>query len=1083
VKRIYTKAIKLAGQEKYDEALPLLHNLINQNSVIDPYIHSEYVYYTYLNRCVDEARAYYFGPDAHNISIGPLLLGRALVEYYSDNPWRALGEIGFARKHKVDEHLLCYFESKIWAEYDRPQNAIVLLGKCRKATNLRWSVLYDLIELETDNKKLEELSLLCSRMAVEKCSVDTAYRESKCRAYAILWLAERWLQAGRVSKLRRLIKVLEELSSPIGKLCLATLLAELGEYNRAAKLFRSATKRDGWYKNVWRFTDIAKAIEATSEAFPNNLILRCRLTECLALQEKYEDGIEMVQQVLAHDAKHAEANQILLGLLAATERLDEWIEHLFAWTSANPQDEESHRMLFDALHNKDDFVRADKLLRKCRRRWPHSSWPIVRRGLLQKENQGPKPALRSFARAAKLDSKEVCLYIGFAEASAQIGDYGQALEQYDHALDLIPQNRAVCHNLLICARMVKDKVTGYKAFMRFMALGGHKSAKEVSAENVSFVVSFVDDYHENGLFYYYLSLCLLYEKKYDEAFSIIGQAIEVCDDCPDAYVLQGLLYGFTSQLDKAKESFQIAISLDPFHADALNYLGRHLDFEKNYSEAAEFFSKCAELKPDDKEAYNSAVKAAEKAGIASVIKTRLGKNRNAISIKLPETVTTFADEESLGLWNDHQEIIVETAQQLVDNFGDGIHGIAFSVRDSTQTHNDDTSDNSKTTKPDRRDKDTPSDSQEIRKIPSLLVLSDNLNEGQNEQLLFRTQLIEKARSSLPENWNIELLHLQGVWDKCLKNNYSILKEVSGAVHIVDDGSLSRIAALWLHKDRVLAKFEHYVVVYALGGSWIRGQATQESDIDLYIVIDDTDLAKMTRTELKDKLRGVFSEQLQDLQKEKKTNIPFNFQTYILTDFWDGLRDCNPILYTFVRDGVPFYDRGLFAPWKVLLNTGKIRPSPRAIDLYFEEAEKQLRRARENLIDVAQENLYYATVTSTQAILMAVGCPPPAPKELNDIACEILTDRYRLIPRDIFCTLERTIALRKSLEYKRREVPNPDELVGLLSDCAEYVRAIDNARSRAQVIGKINNALSVLPEGEQCLANSEQWLKRFSLAFT
>jgi predicted nucleotidyltransferase len=36
----------------------------------------------------------------------------------------------------------------------------------------------------------------------------------------------------------------------------------------------------------------------------------------------------------------------------------------------------------------------------------------------------------------------------------------------------------------------------------------------------------------------------------------------------------------------------------------------------------------------------------------------------------------------------------------------------------------------------------------------------------------------------------------------------------------------------------------------------RGKATPESDIDVFLVIDDTDVKKMTRGELKEKLRAI-----------------------------------------------------------------------------------------------------------------------------------------------------------------------------------------------------------------------------------
>ena len=55
---------------------------------------------------------------------------------------------------------------------------------------------------------------------------------------------------------------------------------------------------------------------------------------------------------------------------------------------------------------------------------------------------------------------------------------------------------------------------------------------------------------------------------------------------------------------------------------------------------------------------------------------------------------------------------------------------------------------------------------------------------------------------------------------------------------------------------VLKKFEKYIVSYVLAGSLVQGRATKTSDIDVWVVIDDTDVKRMTRAELKDKLRAI-----------------------------------------------------------------------------------------------------------------------------------------------------------------------------------------------------------------------------------
>lgn len=337
---------------------------------------------------------------------------------------------------------------------------------------------------------------------------------------------------------------------------------------------------------------------------------------------------------------------------------------------------------------------------------------------------------------------------------------------------------------------------------------------------------------------------------------------------------------------------------------------------------------------------------------------------------------------------------------------------------------------------------------------------------------------EAVKKGVPAGCRAELLHLQGLWDRCLDSKWSVVEALSEAVHLVDDGTLSRIAAMWLHKTKVLDKFEKYVVTYALGGSWVRGTAKQDSDVDLFIVIDDTDLKRMSRQELKAKLHGIIGEQLRDVLSSKSLKIPFNFQTYLLTDFWDGLRTCNPIFYTFVRDGVPLYDRGLFTPWRLLLKMGKIRPSPAAVEMYYDEGEKQLRRAKDHLRDVGMEDVFYAVVTTVQAALMALMVPPPAPRELAGVAEDLLDKRHGLIDDEHIETIRQAVELRKRLEHDGAALPDHAELQGLMSRAEKLVETLRTIRSRAEALGQITALVSRLPAAHRFYEAPQEWQQVF-----
>ncbi|MEM2916723.1 MAG: nucleotidyltransferase domain-containing protein, partial [Candidatus Woesearchaeota archaeon] len=249
--------------------------------------------------------------------------------------------------------------------------------------------------------------------------------------------------------------------------------------------------------------------------------------------------------------------------------------------------------------------------------------------------------------------------------------------------------------------------------------------------------------------------------------------------------------------------------------------------------------------------------------------------------------------------------------------------------------------------------------------------------------------------------------------------------------------------------RALKKFEKYIVAYVLAGSIVTGRATKESDIDVFIVIDDTDVKKMTRAELKDKLRAIIINMGLDAGDITGIRNKLNIQTYILTDFWDAIREANPVMFTFLRDGVPFFDRGIFMPWKQLLKMGKIKPSPEAIDMYMSTGEQGLDRIKFKFKDIATEDFFWSILTPTQAALMLYGVPPPAPKETCEVLREIFVKKEKLLEEEYVKMLENVIQTRKDIEHGIKKDVTGKELDELLEDSEKYMKRLKKLFSQIE----------------------------------
>lgn len=310
------------------------------------------------------------------------------------------------------------------------------------------------------------------------------------------------------------------------------------------------------------------------------------------------------------------------------------------------------------------------------------------------------------------------------------------------------------------------------------------------------------------------------------------------------------------------------------------------------------------------------------------------------------------------------------------------------------------------------------DDKNKEKINTLVLIDDSDSQKMSKEELKEklTTIIAKMAEDIDKNLNVETIILTELWQSCYDAKYDLLQMIAMSAPVFDKGMLAAIKIAEIHKTMVLKKFEKYIVSYVLAGSLVQGRATPESDIDVFIVIDDTDVKKMTRAELKDKLRAIIIGMGIDAGKMTGIENKLNVQVYILTDFWENIKEANPIIFTFLRDGVPFYDRGIFMPWKQLLHMGRVKPSPEAIEMFKSTGEQMIERVKLKIKDIGMEDLFYAILTPSQAALMMYGVPPPTPKETPDVLTEVFVEKDKLLEKEYVDILKRNIKVRKDMEH-------------------------------------------------------------------
>ena len=321
------------------------------------------------------------------------------------------------------------------------------------------------------------------------------------------------------------------------------------------------------------------------------------------------------------------------------------------------------------------------------------------------------------------------------------------------------------------------------------------------------------------------------------------------------------------------------------------------------------------------------------------------------------------------------------------------------------------------------------------------------DEKAKEVPKIKQEIIKEIQKSKEKVW-LHLMTPSEIWEICMDQKFELSGAIAMSYPIYDKGILGALRVSEIHKSLVLQKFEKYVVSYVIGGSLIRGDAVKTSDVDVFVIINDTDVKRMPRRELLERLRGIIYQYVAEATQIAGVKNRLEPQIYLLTDFWDAVKDAHPVMFTFIRDGVPLYDRGTFMPWKSLLRMGKLKPSPEAIDMFMSMGDGIIQRSKRTLLSDIFTNIFWGVTTPAQAILMLGGYPPPASKELANAFKKAFFDT-KMIEKTYVDFLEKVVKTWKDYEHEKIKEISGKEIDSLLKETEEYLKRLKELRKEIE----------------------------------
>ncbi|MDD5053975.1 MAG: nucleotidyltransferase domain-containing protein [Candidatus Nanoarchaeia archaeon] len=303
-------------------------------------------------------------------------------------------------------------------------------------------------------------------------------------------------------------------------------------------------------------------------------------------------------------------------------------------------------------------------------------------------------------------------------------------------------------------------------------------------------------------------------------------------------------------------------------------------------------------------------------------------------------------------------------------------------------------------------------------------------------------LADEKAAKLMENYKsakAKLLPLSGLWQSCYDQKYELMGALTNPQSskiLYDKGFIKGLTAAQVLKTMSLGKLKRYILSIILVGSVSRGTMHEHSDVDLSFVIDDTDVKKMSRHEVLARLRGMIT------QMAAQTGFEFNIQVYLLTDFWQSLRDTQPVIFSMVRDGVPLYDTGMFMPWRTLLKTGKMKPSPEAVEQFFKTGRLLIDDVGNTIKELVIERLFLSMLNPAQAATMLIGIPPTHHGDTPKLFKKHFVDDLKLIEPKYVDYLTDVLELRKGVEYGKIKEISPEKFLEQINRAKEFQDRMD-----------------------------------------
>jgi tetratricopeptide (TPR) repeat protein len=274
-----------------------------------------------------------------------------------------------------------------------------------------------------------------------------------------------------------------------------------------------------------------------------------------ALQKQYAVAIKFYQQALEHDPASTDALQGMMNTYLAEKQVDQAIAAAKAQISKTPNSSGFYDLLGTALFQKKDFAAADAALHKSIELDKGNSDALVKLAQTQAAEGSTSDALATYQQSIKDHPKEVSFYILAGMLYESQGNWDQAKNLYQQALNLQPNNPLASNNLAYVMLQQGGNVD--------VALAMAQTARRGMPDSPNAADTLGWAYYQKGV--------------YQSAIDMFQESLRLnekrggADDATVHYHL-ALAYQKLNQVSQARQQLERVLKINPNNGDAKKVL-------------------------------------------------------------------------------------------------------------------------------------------------------------------------------------------------------------------------------------------------------------------------------------------------------------------------------------------------------------------------------------------------------------------------------------------------------------------------------------------------------------------------------